>query len=886
MTLRFDRYAKEPIESILPLTKTEIFLADGSTSSYDLMYSPNAERGQTLVTKEVNTIKIDVIQDDYLLVKTSKLSADGSHTIYYGQIIFNIPPKEGTVITVNYKKDFHHLKALDRITYYYSPESGMIGKDFAQLMTGIDYGGVSVVGINFDPPEKWDSENNPWGEKLWDPRTSDDDTRLYDALIEGGKFGKDKDGRPYATATGMKADDIIIDGDQFISPSTSPAPEEMLPGHVADTLVIKVSDYLINESADINCLNYISNGIISSYKINQYPNSKSAVIVKIGSDVLDPNNYLVDFDNLEIKFKTVPLQGKVISIINLGFNGNNILDIDYKIAEINLRELVLNFDWRDDVKLMVLVSGKVMNYTIFKTDETYSLKNKLAIKFVDEILIGQVINYIIFKKSLNTSASIVSRETLFTDGTTLKYNLINPIGKSFPLSQNTIVRVGNEILNSSDSFSFILQNDVYSYNIPLGKGSVNDEIVYDIIKDYKVYIDNNEVQLGDAYNIDLITQKIIIKPNYYSENSKVIVTLVKYSDYAIGKDGDSNYIEFKTSYPDNTEIEVISMYNHDILDIQRSDYKIIPKVENYENSIYYLDAIKINGGILTLNRSVINASYVWIVKNKILLIPNIDYILSENKTEVVLNIIPTKDDKFSVLTFGSNITRDPIAFIQFKDILNRTHYKRISKNRTTYLTKELKVSDKEIEVDDPTSLNEPNIASNQPGVVYINGERIEYFIKNQNKISQLRRGTWGTGIPTIHDLGTEVFDIGAAETIPYEDKTDVQDWDSNTALPYIPTKDGIEVFIGGIRQQKNPYTIHDPTIHPESPKGDRNYPADFTIDQNTAQLKLNSTPRLGIKAQVVRKTLTLWNDPGKDIANSSNSIAYFLKFKPKKLNNG
>jgi hypothetical protein len=202
------------------------------------------------------------------------------------------------------------------------------------------------------------------------------------------------------------------------------------------------------------------------------------------------------------------------------------------------------------------------------------------------------------------------------------------------------------------------------------------------------------------------------------------------------------------------------------------------------------------------------------------------------------------------------------------------------------LTKELKVSDKEIEVDDPTTLNEPNISLNQPGVVYINGERIEYFIKNQNKLSQLRRGTWGTGVPTIHGTGTEVLDIGVAETIPYEDKTDIQEWDPNIRLPYIPSKDNIEVFVGGVRQRKNPYVLHNPTIHPESPEGDVNYPADFTIDENTAQLQLNSTPRVGIKTQVVRKTLTLWNDPGKDIANSSNSIAYFLKFKPKKLNNG
>ena len=890
MALRFDRYAKEPIENILPLTKTETFIGDSSTISFDLIYSPNVEKGQSSVTFTINDIKIDAVKGSYSLVKTSKPSPDGTHTVYYGKLVLDSPkvngPEERYFITIDYKKDFHHLKALDRITYYYAPESGMVGKDFAQLMTGIDYGGVSVVGINFDPPEKWDSENNPWGEKLWDPRTANDDIRIYDALIQGGKFGKNGN-IPYVTATGMNADDIIIDGDRFISPSTSPAPEEMLPGHVADTLVIKVSDNLINESSDITCDNYISDGATTSYKISQYPNNKSAVIIKVGSDILRPNlDYTVNFDSLEIKLITAPAKDKIVSIINLGFNGNNILEINHKIISNPSKELVLNFNWRDDIELMVLVSGEIINFTLFKTDDTYSLKNKLAIKFVDEIAVGQVVNYIIFKKTSNISTSIVSRETLITDGTTLRYNLLNPIGKSFPLTQNTIVRVGNEILNSTDSFSFILKNNVYSYDIPVGKGSVTDQIVFDIIEDYKVYIDNNEVQLGDAYNIDLITQKIIIKPNYYTENSKVIVTLVKYSDYTVGKDGDSNYIEFKNSYPDNTRIEVISMYDHDVLNIQRSDYKIKSNIEDYKNTIYYLDTIRVSGGILTLNRSVINANYVWVIKNKTLLIPNIDYILSDNKTEVILNTVSTNQDNFSVLTFGSNIAREPISFMQFKDILNRSHYKRISKNRTTYLTRELKFSDKEIEVDDSTTLNQPNISLNRPGVIYINGERIEYFIKNQNKISQLRRGTWGTGIPTIHESGTEVLDIGDTETIPYEDKTDVQEWDPNIGLPYIPSKDSIEVFVGGVRQRKNPYVLHNATIHPESPEGDVNYPADFIIDENTAQLHLNSTPRLGIKTQVVRKTLTLWNDPGKDIANSSNSVAYFLKFKPKKLNNG
>ena len=32
------------------------------------------------------------------------------------------------------------------------------------------------------------------------------------------------------------------------------------------------------------------------------------------------------------------------------------------------------------------------------------------------------------------------------------------------------------------------------------------------------------------------------------------------------------------------------------------------------------------------------------------------------------------------------------------------------------------------------------------GVLFINGERIEYFVKDGNSLQQLRRGTMGTGV--------------------------------------------------------------------------------------------------------------------------------------------
>jgi hypothetical protein len=202
-------------------------------------------------------------------------------------------------------------------------------------------------------------------------------------------------------------------------------------------------------------------------------------------------------------------------------------------------------------------------------------------------------------------------------------------------------------------------------------------------------------------------------------------------------------------------------------------------------------------------------------------------------------------------------------------------------------------------VEDSSALNDPSIETNTPGAIYVNGERIEYFVKIGNVLSQLRRGTWGTGIANVHKTLEKVLDIGVNETVPYKDVEEIITWppkefpdallDSThlIELPYIPNKDSIEVFVGGIRQRKNPYILHHDEIHPESPEGDVHYPADFAVDDSNPQVRLEHIPDTpGVKIQVVRKVLTPWNDLGKNLAESTNEVAYFLKTNPRKLDNG
>ena len=78
-------------------------------------------------------------------------------------------------------------------------------------------------------------------------------------------------------------------------------------------------------------------------------------------------------------------------------------------------------------------------------------------------------------------------------------------------------------------------------------------------------------------------------------------------------------------------------------------------------------------------------------------------------------------------------------------MLNRTFYKRISQKHTTKLTTALLSTDKTISVENADVLNPVDGTSLEPGVIFIDKERIEYFTKTGNTLGQLRRGTLGTG---------------------------------------------------------------------------------------------------------------------------------------------
>ena len=170
-----------------------------------------------------------------------------------------------------------------------------------------------------------------------------------------------------------------------------------------------------------------------------------------------------------------------------------------------------------------------------------------------------------------------------------------------------------------------------------------------------------------------------------------------------------------------------------------------------------------------------------------------------------------------------------------------------------------------------------------PGILFINGERIEYLIKQGNVLRQIQRGTLGTGAPVVHEAGSDVYNQGPTQTAPYADQTiiDEQIGDGSTTvfpLAFTPTSvNQFEVFVAGKRLRKNAIQMFNPALDQDSPEADQTAQAEFSIDGTTANVTLLNTPAVNAKVKIVRRQGKRWADPGISLNDAESLVARFFK---------
>ena len=830
------------------------------------------------------------------------------------------------------------LTAADRTKGFYTPGAGMPGNELDQVMTGIDYGGTMVTGLLFSQEAGWDKAG--WYDFPWDNYgtsrvkafradgstaaftfdtapastevyqvylTQDDSTRTKltdvvrgdgstvtftisqtpeeNALVEFIPFDDDGvltptddrtldsivKGGLFTSALGHAPSDIILEGDEFVSPDTSYAPEETVPGQMFDTVDIKV--YTSPESGVpfISEKNYRGDGTTTVFDIGDFPGTLGSVTVAVDGSVKKlTTDYTIDVKNKTITFGSAPANHSQVSTKVFAISGENYRVLNTFTGDGSTTAFLtstrgeFNLDSTSSDIYVTIDGVPTVAYT------TSTLANTITVTFSSAPGAGTFIQIAGFNKSTTSTRSFASvrSETITYDGSTNRYNLTYPAGAIGPFSGLTIVEVNGRVLRGPDNTYYTGDGSTYTYGVVSGLGddsTVDPAKTISAASQVEVFVNGVQKNLNTHYTVDIGNQNVNFKADSVPTATDVICisTLVDHQ-YFVDGGTDADVILIPSS--------ITSPYS-----LSASD---VITVTTFNNALGMKQRREVlegrPSGVFNLRFDTLNAGYTYVWLNGQQLIQASDYTVSGNTITVNGRTI-TSSDRLDVMYFAVDSAVNATGFRIFKDMLNRTFYKRISKTATTKLTLDMTTSISTMTVEDGSVLQEPNASANLPGVVFVGKERIEYFTKSGNTLGQLRRGTLGTGIKE-HGSGTEVVDASGTQTIPYADTvyTNTFTGDGSTvvfALSQAPSNASeLDIFIGG---QRLLLTSEDGST------------INYSVDGSTTAVTLSTAPASGTQIKILHKKGQVWytaldGNPadGKGLQASTTAQAKFIANEP------
>jgi hypothetical protein len=1098
--VRFDRITSKFI--IQTLNVTETFIGTGNRITFDLKWPIDITLGKT----SVKIFLEELLSSDYRVENI--LDKSLGYDRYVGRIIFEVAPPNLNTITITYNKNINLLNAADRIQYYYQPTVGMLAADLGQLMTGVDYGGVEVTGLNFDVGSGWDAV--PWSISGWDnldenftdfivrtdserswtlpytpsngeliniywsgqrnnvkfskriddvnfdiiqplvlelrevnenieetsetldnqqeelvllnlsitqttqqiisvndqltqlsqllaatnpnsptfssilgqynsllsfynflnsqlfslsqernqlqidiqetaadlaqaetqqqalteqlnqapmlanpnalmntfvgdgstntivippelefvsgeldtiifrKSTSDGsfkpDDKILDVNLSGGNLS-------YQTARGLLPEEIIVDGDKFVSKNNSNAPEEVIPGQVLETLDIAVYDRPFDNLPFILFDSYKVNGN-RLFEIKQPLQNSESLFVKLDNVLLRQDiDYRLNYSSNSITLLTDISEASTLLVISFGKNTKNVLAIDSFISDGVKTEFITLAKEEFDYSIVVTVDGKEIGI------ENFINENKnIGFRLLSSVSKNSLIEYIVLRGSDKSISKMQKQHIVADGGATYTLNpapLING-----PISNSAIVELDNKILRSNNtqyftattSRNYFINNQEYPFNTL-------------IITNLEVYVNGIKKSLGVEYDWNPRNNQLRFREFVVSEGDRIAVSILNTGEYRV----EGNQLIFNQAPNINSVITITTFTNHNSLEIERTSQVIRSKSVITPNTADYYRYNQLRTGILRLPKTVSSIYSVWLVKDGNWLIPYTDYSLDDTKSIVRINpdLIEKDTSIFELIIFKTDRQSGSFGYRIFKDLLNRTNYLRINDNKSTLLSKIVTPYSTEIQVINATGLPEPDVSKNKPGIILVNSERIEYFRKVGNTLSQLRRGTLGTGIPNEHTIDSLVRATDFREQLPYKDEyiTSVMVVDDNQSLivpiDFVPKVknstlndaswfrdsipnnygqcDEIEVFVGGHRLRKQPMLQWNNNAGQDSPVGDEILEAEFSVDGISSEVRLTKIPPKGAKVTVQKKIGRRWSPNGVSIKDSVDEVAVFIK---------
>lgn len=690
---------------------------------------------------------------------------------------------------------------LNRTWTYYQPNDGLPGKDLGQLFTGIEYPGVKVQGASFRSEPGYDVGNydmdgldqyiiGPEGVTILDESILDQ--TLYSNFLD--------------TSLGSRPEDLITFGGSFVDTYSSHAPEEAVPGRVYDTLNIMVHTLSTNFvdrnsgfSPQFNVNKYKSNGIDKRFKfmssnqihvgdyfiissemygplyrkISEANFTLPATIVTGGFyEISQQRAYSVDWANEEIVFDNPLPEDDIISILNIGQIGENIIADDFYQADGSTAAFRFNVSFGELGGVMVLVNGVPnINYDV------QNINGEPHVIFYSAPPAGSHVHLI---ATLNVDFAISYVDTQYTqvDDTNRSITLNRQIRQDRSKDTVMLVELNGQRLRPGNSTYHVGDGSTTTFALPI---SADDNYSLGIskveiwINGFKVNVSDYTISAYDGSSAPLVT--FVVPP---LEGDDISMTYTGEAEYTYNESTRTVTVLNGIYIEDGSMLAVTAFSHHDAYKFKTKIFKGVDfststisvtlgfgldlfDSEDFDASYSVTKAI---GQSYQIDEDQNNAEKIFISIDGKTLMAGFDYTVVNGEIRLSDNIV-VLDNTIIVVTWMNAATYiSATTFRLFKDLNDNFYYNRIALADATTLVKELKITDTEIHVKNADSLGKPNPDKNIPGVIFIGGERIVFWQMNGNVLSQIRRGTAGTPASAYYAIGSVVVDASNKTKVP------------------------------------------------------------------------------------------------------------------------
>ena len=606
------------------------------------------------------------------------------------------------------------------------------------------------------------------------------DATVLDSAIYGGTWN----GLTLTNALGINPEDIVITGNGFTTADAGYAPEELVPGDVTESLGINVYTKSF-EGAPLVISSYldIPGSTTTTRTLATTPTSIDSIMVVFGGNIFTYNSttnftktteFSINWGTNQIIVPPQPVPGKLgYTIVGMG-GGRPDIEVGYIDTDAvttsgsfaQVQSLAADNSVRS---AYVTVDGVPINAVTTTTDYGYMLtyaggySHRAAVN-VYNLPTGTKTVRSWFFANYNKYYNEVREQIISAPSSSKQtYTLLYPPGNIEPVAAQALVEISNPVTNTRRMLrpprvDYYQVSDVYSNSF-----TINNTGTFALDESVRAYVNGIELKRGFEYTVvggstninDVGHASVTINSDKLHLND-VVAILNKpktFQDWDYDIVDGILTIEAGVATPTN-EIKVITYTDHDDMLIRTERFNGLP------------------GRRYKISRPVLNENYLWVMVNGIPLIGGIDYSMLEDRVTVQISpdIAITTSDYVIIITISdTKLTSDILGYRIFNDMFNRTHFKRLSKRNTTYLTQPLQFTDTEIHVADASVLVPPLMAYNIPGVVLIDGERIEFFTINGNVLTTLRRATLGTSPSFYSAVNTRVIDQSPDQTIPFKE---------------------------------------------------------------------------------------------------------------------